>query len=165
MKSDACVALLEEKLSLSKESVMALLDAVVAGIVEELVQRGEISVKGLGYFKVVHIPFRKTVQGNVMRAQPPLKKIVFFTRPVVDSRALRIIEYKTGFPEKEAEKFHRVLTRHFRESLAKKQELHLEGLGAFTKVDERYIFVPDKTLQEIVNNTYQNLPAFEIDTH
>lgn len=162
MKSDTCVTLLEKKLSLDRESVIRFLNSVVAGIVEELIEKGEISVKGLGYFKVVYIPFTKAVQGDVVHALPPRKNIVFLTRPVVDSGVLRIIGCKTGLPEKDAEIFYKSLARYFRDTLTKKQELSLEGLGEFTNVDGKYVFVPDKTLQEIVNNSYRNLSAFEI---
>lgn len=162
MKSDACVARLEKKLSLDKQRVIQCLNAVVAGLVEELVQKEEIAVKGLGYFKVVHIPFRKKAQDNVTRALPPRKQIVFLTRPVVDSATLRIIARKTGLTETEAEKFYRILAGHFRDTFGKKQELCLEGLGTFGNVDGKYIFVPDRTLQEIVNNAYENLQVLEV---
>ncbi len=74
MKHDACVARLEKKLSLDKQRVIQFLNAFVAGLVEELIEKGEVSVKGLGYFKVVYIPFRKEQQEGVVRALPPRKK-------------------------------------------------------------------------------------------
>ena len=162
MKSDTCVARLEKKLSLDKQRVIKLLNVFVAGLVEELVQKGEIAVKGLGYFKVIHIPFRKEVQGNITHALPPRKQIVFLTRPVIDSATLRVIIRKTGLAETDAEKFYGILAGHFRDTIGKKQKLCLEGLGTFGNVDGKYIFVPDRTLQEIVNNAYGNLQAFEV---
>ncbi len=162
MKHDSCVARLEKKLSLDKQRVITFLNAVVAGLVEELVERGEVSVKGLGYFKVVYIPFRKEEQRDVVRALPPRKKVVFLTRPVADSGTRRIIVSKTGLTEADAETFSRVLSGYFRESLAKKRNLALEGLGSFTEVEGKYIFVPDKVLQEIVNNGFEHLSAFEV---
>ena len=162
MKHDSCVARLEKKLSLDKQRVIDFLNAVVAGLVEELVERGEVSVRGLGYFKVVYIPFRKLKQGDIVRALPPRKKIAFFTRPVVDNGARRIIGSRTGLAEKDAETFCRVLSGYFRESVAKKRDLLLEGLGSFSEVEGKYIFVPDRVLQEIVNNSYEHLPVFEV---
>lgn len=165
MKHDACIALLEKKLSLDKQRAVALLDAVVAGLVEVLVEKGEISVKGLGYFKVVHIPFSREKQHNVVRAVPPRKKITFLTRPVVDSTIRHIMGSATGLAEADAEVFCRILSGYFRESVAKKQDLLLEGLGSFKEVDGKYRFVPDQVLQEIVNNCFEHLTVFEVPIH
>lgn len=162
MKHDSCVARLEKKLSLDRQRIIQLLNAIASGLVEELVDRGEVSVKGLGYFKVVYIPFSRKRQDDVMQVLPPGKKIVFQTRPVADSGTLRIIESKTGLTGTKAETFHRVLSGYFRRSLAKKRDLFLDGLGSFTEIEGRYIFVPDKVLQEIVNNGFEHLPVFEV---
>lgn len=162
MKHDSCVARLEKKLSLDKQRVIEFLDAFVAGLVEELVEKGEVSVKGLGYFKVVYVPFRRLKQGDIVQALPPRKKIVFLTRPVVDNSTRRVIGSRTGLAEKEAETFCKVLSGYFRESVAKKRDLLLEGLGSFNEVEGKYIFVPDRVLQEIVNNGYEHLPVFEV---
>ena len=162
MKHDACVARLEKRLSLDKQRVMQFLNAFVAGLVAELIEKGEISVKGLGYFKVVYIPFRKEQQESVVRALPPRKKIAFLTRPVVDSSTRRIIGARTGLPDAKAGAFCKVLSGYFRESLEKKRDLALEGLGSFREVEGKYIFVPDQMLQEIVNNGFENLSAFEV---
>lgn len=162
MKHDSCIVLLEKKLSLDKQQTVHFFNAVVAGLVEELVESGEVSVKGLGYFRVVYIPFRKEKQGDVMRALPPRKKIVFLTRPVVDNSTRRIIGSRTGLAEKEAETFCKVLSGYFRESVAKKRDLLLEGLGSFIEVEGKYIFVPDQMLQEIVNNGFEQLSTFEV---
>lgn len=162
MKHDSCVVRLEKKLSLDKQRVIEFLNAVVAGLVEELVEKGEVSVKGLGYFKVVYIPFRKQKQGDVIQALPPRKKIVFLTRPVADTGTRRIICSKTGLAEKEAETFNKVLSGYFRDSVAKRRDLLLEGLGSFSEVEGKYIFVPDQVLQEIVDNGFEHLPVFEV---
>ena len=81
---------------------------------------------------------------------------------MADNGALRIIKNKTGLTGAEAETFYRVLSGYFRESLAKKRDLFLEGLGSFTEVEGKYIFVPDKVLQEIVNNGFEHLSVFEV---
>lgn len=162
MKQERCVARLEKKVSLNRQHTIQLLNAIVAGFVEELVQRGEVSVKGLGCFRVVYVPFSRKKQDNFIQALPPRKKMVFQTRPVADNGALRIIKDKTGLTGAEAETFYRVLSGYFRESLAKKRDLFLEGLGSFTEVEGRYIFVPDKVLQEIVNNGFEHLSVFEV---
>ncbi|ASQ91186.1 hypothetical protein CHL67_09915 [Prosthecochloris sp. GSB1] len=163
MKNDACVVQLVEKLSLDKEFVIRALDAFVAGLVEELLEKGEVPVRGLGCFKVVHIPSRKTVQGSVAKVYPPRRKVVFFTRSVIETSALRILERKTSLSHARCEQFYRILVRHFRKSHSKMQGLSMEGLGSFTKVDGKYIFVPDRTLEEIVNNAYDHLSVFEIE--
>lgn len=163
MKNDACVAQLVEKLSLDKESVIRALDAFVAGVVEELLEKGEVPVRGLGCFKVVYIPSRKTVHGSVARVFPPRQKVVFFTRSVIETSAMQILERKASLSHSRSEQFYRILVRHFRKSHSKMQELSLEGLGSFTKVDGKYIFVPDRTLEEIVNNAYDHLTVFETE--
>ncbi len=162
MKHDACVARLEKKLSLDRQHLIEFLDAVSAGFVEELVRKGELSVKGLGLFTVLYLPFRREEEGRVMMAFPPHKKIAFFTRPVVDTTTLRIIGRKTGLSERDSETFFRILAGYFRERLAAKRELLLEGLGAFRKVDGKYLFVPDESLQEIVNNVFENMQILEL---
>jgi len=162
MKHDACVVRLEKKLSLERQQLIEFLDAVMAGFVEELVRKGELSVKGLGLFTVLYLPCRSKEEGRIVMALPPRKKIAFFTRPVVDTTTLRIIGRKTGFSERDAETFFKVLSGHFRERLAAKQELLLEGLGAFRNVGGKYIFVPDESLQEIVNNVFENMQILEL---
>ncbi len=162
MKHDSCVARLEKKLSLDRQRVIEYLNAVITGVVEELVESGEVSVKGLGYFKIVSIPFRKRVKDDVVQALPPGKKIVFLTRPVVDNSTRQVIGRKTGLSEKESETFCRVLSGYFRESIGRKQELLLEGLGLFSELEGKYIFVPDQVLQEIVNNSYEHLSVLEV---
>lgn len=161
MKSEASVTRLGEKLSLDKESVLRSLDAFVAGLVEELLEKGEVPVRGLGCFKLVYIPARKTVHGSVTKVFPPRRKIVFFTRSVVETSAQRILERRTALSAGQCEQFCRILARHFRKSCSRMEELGLEGLGAFTKVDGKYIFVPDKALEEIVNNSYDHLTVFD----
>jgi nucleoid DNA-binding protein len=165
MEHDACIALLEKKLSLDKQHAVKLLDAVFAGLVEVLVEKGEVSVKGLGYFKVVHIPFNRQKQDNAVRAIPPRKKITFLTRPVVDSTTRHIIGRTTGLADEDAEVFSRILSGYLRESMVKKQDLLLEGLGSFTEVDGKFRFVPDQVLHEIVNNCFEHLSAFEVPIH
>ncbi|NEX13492.1 MAG: hypothetical protein C1941_02130 [Prosthecochloris sp.] len=162
MKHDACVARLEKKLSLERQQLIEFLDAVMAGFVEELVRKGDLSVKGLGLFTVLYLPFRSKVDGRVMKAFPPRKKIAFYTRPVVDTATLRIIGRKTGLSERDADTFFRILSGHFRERLAAKQELLLEGLGVFRTVEGKYLFVPDEPLQEIVNNVYENMKILDL---
>ena len=161
MERDACIDLFKEKLSLDKGIVIEFLRAVIAGVVAELMEKGEVAVKGLGFFKVAYIPFRKTSQGSIM---PPLRKIVFLTRPVADSGLLKIVSSRTGLDATKAQTFYTILCRYFREKKKKKQELSLDGLGAFTTVKGKYIFVPDSTLQEIVNTSFEHLSLFDIGT-
>jgi len=162
MKHDACVARLEKKFALDRQHLIGFLDAVLAGFVEELVRTGKVSVKGLGLFTVLYFPFRREEERGVIKAFPPRKKIAFFTRPVVDTTTLQIIGRKTGLSERDADTFFRILSGYFRERLAAKQELLLEGLGAFRKVEGKYLFVSDEPLQEIVNNVYENMQILDL---
>ncbi len=164
MKSEASVTRLGEKLSLDRESVLQSLDAFVAGLVEELLEKGEMPVRGLGCFKLVYIPARKAVHESATKVFPPRRKIVFFTRSVVETSDQQILERRTTLSAGQREQFCRILARYFRKSCSKMEELSLEGLGAFTKVDGKYIFVPDKALEEIVNNAYDHLTVFETES-
>ncbi len=162
MKSTACIVLLETKLVLDKERVKHMLHETGVGLVAELLERKELSVKGLGAFRVAHIPFCRKRMSDATRIMPPAKSIVFQTKPVIDSRVQCIIREKTKLSQTEAAAFYRILAAYFRESFAKKKDIVLDGLGSFRDVEGRYRFVPDDVLLEIVNSEYRDLPAFDL---
>ena len=162
MKSTSCIVLLETKLALEREHVTDMLHETGMGLVGELLERGEVSVKGVGTFRVAHIPFKRKRMSDATRILPPEKNIVFQTRPVIDTRVLHIIREKAGLSHMEAVAFYRILASYFRESLAKKRYLVFDGLGSFRDVEGRYLFAPDDGLLDIVNSGYRHLPAFDL---
>ncbi len=163
MKHETCVALLEKRFSLDKEQIVGFLDNILAGLVEELVVNGEVTLQGLGCFTVAHFPSGSNGGSKVVKFVPPRKSIVFFARPVSTAATWKIIGRKTGLVKKDAEMFCSILASHLRKRFKKKQEIQLEGLGVFKSFEEtKYGFVADRELQDIVNTPYHHLSAVEL---
>ncbi|NEX11481.1 MAG: hypothetical protein C1942_02100 [Prosthecochloris sp.] len=158
MKNDLCISRLAETLGLDHATVRRYLELFVSGLGEELLERRSICLKGLGLFEVRHL------SGGYRNGQwfPPVRSIVFSSRSIAGSSARALIERKTGLSPREAALFIKVLSGFLRDALRARQDLVVDGIGAFRTVDGKYCFTADRTMKELVNQAYGHLPVLDL---
>jgi len=134
-----------------------LLNSFSGAMVAEFLAHGKFSIRGLGRFAVREVtPVKKsTVSGTVYT--PPGNKVIFHRGVYLDDDTVRIAVERVSMRPDDAVRFGRTFANVLGRACKEKRELVFNGFGRFTLEDGRYGFVPERSLEALMNREYQDL--------
>jgi nucleoid DNA-binding protein len=152
-------------LDLERQEAASLFNGFCGAMVAELLAFRKLSIKGLGSFYVTHIPASKRSSGSAMIFAPPVNKLRFDSTLSSGEDSLSLAVSRLSMSQGEAVRFARTLAPLFSAALQQEKALHLDGLGRFALENGVYSFLPDRTLEELLNREYQDLKEVILQQH
>ena len=153
-------ALIEELaglLDVETQEAGRLLKGFFSAMVTELLAAHKLSVKGLGSFKVTHVPLKKQSNTSGVTYTPPCNKLIFYSRISGSDDTVRIATTKLLLSSREAEQFGRSLAVILHKTVKQQREIQIKGLGLFSLEHGCYSFIPERSLEELLNREYKDL--------
>jgi nucleoid DNA-binding protein len=134
-----------------------LLNGFFSAMVTELLSARNLSVKGLGSFRVMHLPLKKISNPSGITYIPPCNKLMFDRHISGADYTPRLVALMRLMNSAESERFSRSLAVVFSHAVTQKREIRINGLGRFEAEQGNYSFMPERSLEELLNREYQNL--------
>jgi len=142
-----------------------LLKGFFSAMVTELLAVHKLSVKGLGSFTVKRVPLKKTSNTSGVTYTPPCNKLIFDSRTSGSDDTVRIAAAKLFISSGEAEQFGRSLAVILHKAVKQQREIQIKGLGLFSLEHGRYSFIPERSLEELLNREYKDLENVVLSNH
>ncbi|MEI8185118.1 MAG: HU family DNA-binding protein [Chlorobiaceae bacterium] len=142
-----------------------LLNGFFSAMVIELLAVRKLSIKGLGSFTVSHVPLKKKRNATGITYTPPCNKLFYHARISGTDDTSRIALLQLLKNSGEADRFGRTLATVFFNAINQQREIQINGLGCFSKEQGAYGFIPERSLEELLNREYQNLGEVILPQH
>lgn len=162
MAGDTASEILAGILGIDQDDAKRRLDRFSAALTAELLDRGRLSVDGLGQFSVIHKETVRESTPDGTRYLPPRKTVLFDHRPQVQGESATIAARRLDMEAAEAKSFAQSLSRTVAEIGRKQGELLLRGFGSLTMSSGKFRFQPDTSLEELLNIAYGGLSSIDI---
>lgn len=162
MAGETASDILAGLLGIGTEDARRLLDRFSGGLTAELLDRRQLSVDGLGRFSIVHEqPVReKTASGT--RYLPPKNTVRFDARSQASGETAAIAVRRLDMAEAEARRLAKALSGMFEKIRNGTGRVELRGFGSLTMASGAFRFLPDASLEEMLNSAYDGLHAVVI---
>jgi len=157
MKNRLGITILSNSLGIDEPAAEMQFDEFSACAAAGLLEKGTLSLSGLGTFSIVHDPALKEKSEKGYLFLPPRNRLVYDSRVSGSGDAGRIAAERMGMEVRRTESFSRALAEYFSLLRQQKHELELRGLGVFSTVDGEYGFHVDASLDELLNSAYDDL--------
>ena len=148
---------LAELLNVDSEESGSLLNAFFSGMVTALLAGRKLSVKGLGSFSVLHVPLKKQSDASGTTYTPPCNRLKYDSRLSGADDTARIVAMWSLMTPGEVKPIVRAFAKVFSQAFKQQREITINGFGRFSKDQGAYGFLPERSLEEILNRDYQNL--------
>ncbi len=134
-----------------------LLNAFFSAMVTGLLAERKLSVKGLGSFSVSHVPLKKKNNASGITYTPPCNQLKYENRLSGADDTACIVTLRHLTNPSEVEPLARAFAQVFSNAFTQQREIRINGLGRFSKDQGAYGFLPERSLEELLNREYQNL--------
>ena len=152
-------------LDVERQEAARLLNSFAGGMVAKLLNERKISLKGLGSFTVTHHPATKKSTASSIVYSPPCNRLNFSAQMSGGDDTLRLAVSRLSMSDGDAARFARSLVELFTAAVQRQSEICFNGFGRFTLEAGVYSFVPDRSLEELLNREYQNLEEVVLPQH
>jgi len=156
---------LAELLAIDRQEAVRLLNRFFSAMVSELLAVRKLSVAGLGAFTVTHFALKKKSNASGVTYIPPSNRLTFDSRISGADDTVRIAVTRMMMNLSEAERLGRTLAIVFSKAIKQQKELRINGLGRFSLAEAVYSFIPERSLEELLNREYQNLEEVMLPLH
>ncbi len=156
---------LAASLEVDRHEATRLLNAFAGAMVAELLAVRKLSVKGLGSFSVTHFPATKKKIGSNTIYTPPCNRLIFGSRISSADTTHSLAVSRLSMSTVDAARFARSLAAIFSAAVHRKSEIRFNGLGRFFLEGCTYSFVPERSLEELLNREYQDLEEVVLPQH
>ena len=162
MAADSASDILARLLGVAPDEARRQLDRFAGGMTAELLDRKRLTVAGLGVFFVVHEQAARETTASGTRYQPPKNRVAFEAGKERAGDAERIATVRLGMEVSEAKRFVKALGEMF--AMVKKEpgRLELRGFGSFTLAAGTFRFLPEASLESLLNIGYGDLKEIVI---
>jgi nucleoid DNA-binding protein len=157
MTNKDCIEELATLLDVETTEAHRYLNAFSGAMVAELLANGKLTVRGLGTFSVTHVPPAKKSTGSGSVYTPPRNRLTFDSRISGADDTVRIAVSRAAMNHDEAVRFARNLASVLGGAVQQQREILLNGFGRFSFEQGSYGFVPERSLEELLNREYQDL--------
>ena len=148
---------LAELLHVESEESRRILNAFFSAMVTELLAKRKLSVKGLGSFSVSHVPLQKKSNASGTTYTPPFNRLKYDRKISGADDTARIAALRLLTSPGEVKPIARAFATAFSRALQQEREIRINGLGSFSIDNGAYGFLPERSLEELLNREYQNL--------
>ena len=148
---------LAELLNIETEESARLLNTFFSAMVTELLAKRKLSVKGLGSFSVSHVPLKKKSDASGTTYTPPCNRLKYDSRLSAADDTARITTLRLVTSPGEVKHLARAFAKVFSKAVKQQREIRISGLGRFSLDQGAYGFLPERSLEELLNRDYQNL--------
>ena len=148
---------LAELLNVETEESGRLLNAFFSAMVTELLAERKLSVKGLGSFSVSHVPLKKKSNASGTTYTTPCNRLNYDRKISGSDDTARIASLRLLTSPGEVKPIARAFAKAFSTAFQQKREIRINGLGSFSIDNGAYGFLPERSLEELLNREYQNL--------
>ncbi|HWR01424.1 MAG TPA: SPOR domain-containing protein [Chlorobaculum sp.] len=138
------------------------LDRFSGALIAELLAGRPVVVDGLGLFSVVHDNASRESTESGSRFLPPRNRVTYEPRSAGKGDSARIAVERLDMKSDEAARLAVSLSGLFERSRKQFLDLKLRGVGSFSKVEGRYGFQPEPSLEELLNSAYEGLKTIDI---
>lgn len=157
MTNHDCVGELAGLLDVERQVASSFLIDFSSAMVAELLAVRKLSLKGLGSFMVTHHPAEKKSTASAIVYTPPSDRLTFSRQLSGADDTLRLAVTKLSMNPTDAERFAGALASLFSSAAQQQREIRLNGIGRFAFEQGLYSFVPERSLEELLNREYQDL--------
>jgi nucleoid DNA-binding protein len=165
MAADTASAILARLLGTAPDEAQRQLDRFAGGMTAELLDRKRLTVAGLGVFSVVHEQAVRETTASGTRYQPPKNRVAFEARKERAGDAERIATVRLGMEAGEAQRFVKALGEMFAAVKKESGRFELRGFGSFTLAAGTFRFLPEASLEALLNIGYSDLKEIVIPEH
>ena len=162
MAADTASGILARLLGTAPDEARRQLDRFAGGMTAELLDRKRLTVAGLGVFSVVHEQAVRETTASGTRYQPPKNRVAFEARKERACDAERIATVRLGMEAGEAKRFVEALGEMFAAVKKDPGRLELRGFGSFTLAAGTFRFLPETSLDALLNIGYGDLKEIVI---
>ena len=156
---------LAELLDVDSDVAGRLLSDFYSAMVTDFLAVGTLSVKGLGTFTVKHIPVKKKSTASSIIYTPPVNILSFEWRVSRPDDVVRIALSYLFMTQVEARRFGRILGKVFSRAVKQRKEIYINGFGKFSLESGSYRFIPESSLELLLNREYQDLNEVVLTQH
>ena len=156
---------LAELLAVDRQEAGRMLNRFFSAMVSELLAVRKLAIRGVGSFAVMHLPLKKQSNASGTTYTPPSNKLAFDGAVSGADDTVRIAVSRMMMSPAEAERLGRSLATVFSNTVKLQRELRISGLGCFSLNDGVYGFIPERSLEELLNREYQNLEEVILPLH
>jgi nucleoid DNA-binding protein len=157
MKNQSGITILAQKLGVDDEQAGRRLDEFSGSMIAELLEKGRLDINGLGTFAIEHEPATKEKNEKGVVFLPPRNRVAYEPQTAGRDDAVRLAVQRLGMNGTNAGAFSRALAAFFTIQLQHEQELEFRGFGSFSIVEGVYGFHADPSLEDLLNNAYDEL--------
>lgn len=137
--------------------------AFSAAMAGKLLERGKVSLKGLGSFTVAYVPASRRKGSGGPVYLPPRNTVLFSRRQTGSDDTLSLALAVPGIEGEEAQAFARTLAAQLSAAVKARRELPFEGFGrCVPEGRSAYRFEPEESLALLVNRTYAGLGEINV---
>ena len=165
MKNHDLIEELSRLLDLDTQESGRLLNGFFTAMVTELLAVRKLAVKGLGSFTVVHVPLKKISNASGITYSPPSNRLTYDRNISRADDTARIASSRLMLNTAEAERLGRALATVFSRAVQQQREIRIPGLGRFSKEQGTYGFIPERSLEELLNREYHNMDDVVLPWH
>jgi septal ring-binding cell division protein DamX len=144
-------------LNLDTQESGRLLYGLFTAMVTELLAARKLTVKGLGSFTVSHLPLKKISNASGITYSPPCNRLTFDSRISRADDTASIAAAGLSLNTLEAERLGRAFAVVFSKAVKQQRDIRINGLGRFSKEEGAYGFIPERSIEVLLNREYQNL--------
>ncbi len=148
---------LAELLNIETQESARLLNTFFSAMVTELLAQRRLSVKGLGSFSVSHVPLKKKSDTSGITYTPPFNRLKYDSRLSGGDDTVRITTLRLVRSPGDVKPMARAFAKVFSNAFKQQREIRINGFGRFSKDQGAYGFLPERSLEELLNRDYQNL--------
>jgi nucleoid DNA-binding protein len=165
MTNHDCVGELAGLLDVERQVASSFLIDFSSAMVAELLAVRKLSLKGLGSFTVTHHPAEKKSTASAIVYTPPCNRLIFSTQVSGGDDTVRLAVSRLSMSPTDAERFAGGLAALFSGAVQQQREIRLTGIGRFALEQGRYGFLPERSLEELLNREYQDLQEVVLPQH
>ena len=162
MAADTASGILARLLGTAPDEARRQLDRFAGGMAAELLDRKRLTVAGLGDFSVVYEQAVRETTASGTRYQPPKNRVAFEARKERAGDAERIATVRLGMEASEARRFAQALGEMFAAVKKESGRFELRGFGSFTLAAGTFRFLPEASLETLLNIGYGDLKEIVI---
>jgi nucleoid DNA-binding protein len=165
MTNRDCIEELAGLLDVERQEAGLLLASISSAMVAELLAVRKLSLKGLGSFTVTHHPAAKKSTASAIVYTPPANRLTFSREISGADDTVRLAVSRLAMSPAEAERFGGSLAALFSGAVQQQREIRLNGIGRFALEQGLYGFIPEPSLEELLNREYKDLQEVVLPQH